>query len=208
MFAHFIYLFPPTKMSDFRKYSLYHATAEEWTSIVKLAHQWDFSGVKSLAVRELERLEIPPLRKIVIYHSYVIDRRLLRSAYAAFASRDEPITIEEGQELGLETSLHLAHARELARVPATAGKRSKDARSPAKVTGVELDELIRELFQLPPPERDPTSHVVLGKPTGNSNITSGQAEAQSDTQPNKANSNDPNSAKGKQDEHHTPILLP
>ncbi|KAH9966274.1 hypothetical protein BJV74DRAFT_785522 [Russula compacta] len=187
------------------KYSLYHATVEEWTSIVKLAHQWDFSGVKALVVRELERLEIPPLQKIVIYHSYVIDRRLLRSAYAAFASRDEPITIEEGQKLGLETSLQLAHARELARVPATAGKRSKDARSPAKVTGAELDELIRELFQLPPLERDPAGHV--GRPTGNGNITSGQAEPQSSTQPNRANSNDLNSVKGRQHEHRTPISL-
>ncbi|KAH9965394.1 hypothetical protein BC827DRAFT_1118754, partial [Russula dissimulans] len=129
------------------KYSLYDATVEEWTSILKLAHQWEFVGVKTLALRELERLEIPPLRKIVIYHSYGIDRRLLKAAYAAFATRDKPITIEEGKELGLETVLQLARARELARAPA--GKTgTRDTPSPVTVAGSELDGLIRDIFGL------------------------------------------------------------
>ncbi|KAI9511474.1 hypothetical protein F5148DRAFT_950873, partial [Russula earlei] len=130
------------------KYSLYDATVEEWSSILKLAHKWEFVGVKTLAIRELERLDIPPLRKIVIYHSYAIDRRLLQAAYTAFTIRDKPITNEEGQELGLDTVLQLARARELARAPAPGGIRNKDARSPVTVAGSELDELVRELFQL------------------------------------------------------------
>ncbi|KAI0300453.1 hypothetical protein B0F90DRAFT_1846470 [Multifurca ochricompacta] len=72
------------------KYSLYEATVEEWTSILRLAHQWDFIEVKALALRELEQLAIPALQKIVIYHSHAIDRNLLQAAYTALTIRDEP----------------------------------------------------------------------------------------------------------------------
>jgi hypothetical protein len=127
-----------------RKYSLYDADVEEWTSILKLAHLWEFTGVKTLALRELERLEIPPLKKIIMYHSYAVDRDLLQAAYIALTVRPEPITIEEGRELGLETALQLARARELAR--ASGGKKSP---SPINLPPAELDVLIRDLFQLP-----------------------------------------------------------
>jgi hypothetical protein len=176
-------------MINFRKYSLYDATVEEWTSILKLAHQWKFFGIKDLAIRELERLEVPPLRKIVIYHDYAIDRRLLQAAYTAFTIRDKPITIEEGQELGLETVIQLAFAREHVRAPAAGGKRIRDAHSPVNVGGAELDGLIRELFQLPQPDRDPDDHVALRK-------TGGHAEHESGAQPNGSKSSDSKPAKG------------
>jgi len=169
------------------KYSLYHASTEEWTSILKLAHQWSFDGVKDLALRELERLEIPPLRKIVIYQSYGVDRRLLQNAFTALAIRDKPMTIEEGQELGLETVIQLARARELVRAPAAGGKRIKDAHSPVNVSGAELDGFIRDLFQLPPPDRE-TGRDVVG--------ASGHAERQSGTQPKGPSSSGPNAVNG------------
>src|SRR5216683_839281 len=159
-------------MINFRKYSLYDATVEEWTSILKLAHQWKFFGIKDLAIRELERLEVPPLRKIVVYHNYAIDRRLLQAAYTAFTIRDKPITIEEGQELGLETVIQLALAREHVRAPAAGGKRIRDAHSPVNVGGAELDD-----------------HVALRK-------TGGHAEHESGTQSNGTKSSDSKPVKG------------
>jgi hypothetical protein len=193
--------------NNFRKYSLYDATVEEWTSILKLAHQWDFIGVKALALRELEQLKIPSLQKIVIYHSYAIDRSLLQVAYTAFAIRDESITLEEGQELGLETALQLARAREFVRAPATGGKRIKDARSPVNVAGADLDDLIRDIFRLSPPDRDPKSQVPVRKPTGQGSITGGRAEPLLVTQPNKTSPCDPNSVQGRHREHLTPAPL-
>ena len=166
-------------MVNFRKYSLYQANVEEWTSILKLAHQWNFVAVKELALRELEQLEIPPLRKIAIYQAYEIDRRLLQAAYTALTVRDGPITIEEGKELGLETVIQLARARELVRAPVTGGKKTKDAHSPVNVAGAELDGLIRDLFQLPPPDRE------------------------SATQPNGTNSGDSKPVNGTQSEQHS-----
>ena len=187
-------------LNKFRKYSLYDATVEEWTSILKLAHNWDFIGVKELALRELEQLVIPPLRKIVIYHSYAIDRRLLQAAYTAFAVRDEPITIEEGQELGLETAIQLARAREFVRAPATGGKKIKDARSPVNVAGTELDELIRGIFRLS--LLDQESQSPQKKATGRGTKTGGHGE-----QPNGTNSSDPSSVQGRHRGHLTRFIV-
>lgn len=143
-----------------RKYSLYDADVEEWTSILKLAHLWEFTGVKTLALRELEGLKIPPLEKIIMYHSYAVDRNLLQAAYIAMTVRAEPITIEEGRELGLETALQIARARELAR--ASGGKKSP---SPISLPAAELDVLIRDLFQLPTTDESSGSRVAPLKPT-------------------------------------------
>jgi hypothetical protein len=182
---------------NFRKYSLYDATIEEWTSVLKLAHIWDFIGVKELALRELEQLVIPPLQKIVIYHSYGIDRHLLQAAYTAFAIRDEPITLEEGQELGLETAIQLARAREFVRAPASGGKRIKDARSPVNVSGAELDTLIRDMFRLSPPDQE--SQAAQQKPTGRSTKAGGHGE-----RPNGTSSSDPSSVQGRHYGHLAP----
>jgi hypothetical protein len=129
------------------KYSLYDASVEDWTAILKLASQWDFIEVKALAIRELENLQIPPLPKIVLYQKYAIDRKLLQPALTALTMRDEPLTIDEGRELTLETALELAKAREIARSPVF--KKSGNPRSPVNLAGVELDALINDVFHLP-----------------------------------------------------------
>lgn len=104
--------------------------------------------MKALAVRELENLQIPPLSKIVLYQKYAIDRKLLQPALTALTMRDEPLTIEEGRDLSLETALELARAREIARAPVFSSKKS-GPRSPVNLAGVELDALIKDIFHLP-----------------------------------------------------------
>ncbi|KAH9975548.1 hypothetical protein BGW80DRAFT_1169407, partial [Lactifluus volemus] len=130
------------------KYSIYEASVDDWTSILKLSHQWDFIEVKKLALRELEQLEIPALQKIITYHTYDVDRNLLLEAYGTLTVRDQPITIEEGRQLGLETALQLARAREIARAPPASGKKSGNPRSPVNLAGHELDVLVKDLFHL------------------------------------------------------------
>jgi hypothetical protein len=116
---------------------------------LKLAHQWDFIEVKALAIRELENLPVPPLPKIVLYQKYSIDRNLLKHALTALTIRDEALAIEEGREIGLETALDLARAREIARSPVFSGKKSGNPRSPVHLAGSELDVVIKDIFHLP-----------------------------------------------------------
>ncbi len=157
-----------------RKYSLYDASVEEWTSVLKLAHQWDFSEVKALAIRELENLPIPPLPKIVLYQKYAIERKLLKNALTALTIRDESVTIEEGREIGLETALDLAKAREIARSPVFSGKKPGNPRSPVNLAGVELDVIIKDVFHLPPfTEASTSSQSSTGRDNTQHNTQTG-----------------------------------
>lgn len=143
-----------------------------WKSILKLAHQWDFDEVKAFAFREIEQHEMPALEKIILYHTHDIDRKYLQAAYTELAVRDDPITIEEGHLLGLETALRLAHAREVARAPVFGGKKPGNPRSPINLAGSELDALISRLFNLSIAEqRPPTPQTPSGRgtPTGGRN---------------------------------------
>ncbi|KAH9965393.1 hypothetical protein BC827DRAFT_1265398 [Russula dissimulans] len=152
------------------KYSIYNASVEKWSSILKLANKWDFVEVKELAVRELQNIQIPPIQKIVIYQTYSIDRNLLQPAFTALTTRDEPISIQEGRELTLETALPLARARELARAPVLNGKKSGNPRSPVNLAGIDLDSLIKDVFELPPSPASSntaqTTSTVRGTATG------------------------------------------
>jgi hypothetical protein len=161
-----------------RKYSLYDANVNEWTSILKLSHLWEFTEVKTLALRELERLEIPPLQKIIMYHSYAVDRNLLQEAYTALTVRAEPIAIEEGRELGLETALQLARAREFARAASSGGKKSL-----VNLADPELEALIRDLFQLPTRDGNSGGREAVLKPTESTTSTGNNEEPQTNSSP-------------------------
>jgi hypothetical protein len=143
---------------------------------LKLAHQWKFIEAKALAIRELENISIPPLRKVVLYQKYEIDRNLLKPALTALTIRDEPLEIEEGREVGLETALGLAKAREFARTPVLSGKKSGNPRSPVSLAGDELDVVIKDVFRLPSstgPDPSPSSQTSTGRDNTQRNTQTG-----------------------------------
>jgi hypothetical protein len=140
---------------------------------LKLAHQWNFIEVKSLAVRELENLQIPPLPKIVLYQKHAIDRKLLQPALTALTIRDDPLTYEEGREITLETALDVAKAREIARSPVFSGKKSGNPRSPINLAGAELDAVIKDVFHFPSSNGPDTSPSTSGRDNPQHNTQKG-----------------------------------
>lgn len=144
---------------------------------MKLAHKWNFIEAKALAIREIENISIPPLRKVVLYQTYEIDRNLLKPALTALTIRDEPLEIEEGREIGLETAMGVAKAREIARTPVFSGKKSVNPRSPINLAGDELDVVIKDVFHLPPsttgPDPSTSSQTSTGRDNTQHNTQSG-----------------------------------
>lgn len=128
-----------------RKYSIYDANAEEWISILKLSHEWNFPEVKRLATRYLETFTLDPVRKIELYQWYELDPRLLIPALTALINRVEPITLEEGQRLTLPTALRIATARECARGRLEGGLHSPVA---ASVKPDAVVDIIKHVFTL------------------------------------------------------------
>jgi len=145
------------------KYSLYDTTVEEWTSIIHLAHRWNFPEVKNLVVRELEKLPVDNIDKIVLYQKYDVNKDLLVPCYSALCMREAPLSLHEGLKLGLETALMIARARECARCkPTDSGERSP---TPADLDEQDMHNLVKDLFG-------------IAKPTDSSQ---GKAGAQSST---------------------------
>jgi len=124
-------------------YSIYEAPVEDWAAILGLAHHWKFSQVKDLAIREMEKLTIPALSKITIYHRYEVNRDLLFQSYMDLCLREEPLTIVEAKDLGLETWLMISTARETIR-------RGDGSASPATNRSTEeVERVIGQVFDLP-----------------------------------------------------------
>jgi len=113
-----------------------------WVQILTLAQKWGFREVASLCVRELEKLPIQPVDKICIYQRFKLDRTLLLDSFAKLTTRPEPLTLDEGGRLGLETSLQIAQARELSRGPRSG------TRSSIQLQDSELHSVIRDVFKL------------------------------------------------------------
>ncbi|KAF8435082.1 hypothetical protein L210DRAFT_3326005, partial [Boletus edulis BED1] len=139
-FARFLWVFYNPK------YSLYEAPLETWLSILKLANRWTFDSVKELSVRELEKLEIEPIEKIAIYHDHNISRLYLVPSYISVCKRDKSLSFSEGMNLGMETVLRIAEARERLRLQAS----ESGVRSPTfeDFEDNEVETLVREIFNL------------------------------------------------------------
>ncbi|KAH9966275.1 hypothetical protein BJV74DRAFT_286093 [Russula compacta] len=125
------------------KYSIYTATVDKWIEILALAQRWQFKEVEQLCIRELEKLSIPPVEKIKIYQDFKLDTTLLLVSFAQLTVRAEPLSLEEGQKLGIDTTLRIARARELAR-----GTNSGTRPSAVQVQGTELGSLVQNVFGL------------------------------------------------------------
>jgi hypothetical protein len=132
-----------------RLYSLYDATISDWEIILDLAVRWEFPQVKDLAVRELEKKEIPDSKRIKLYHANKVDKNILIPRYAALCEREAPLTIEEAEDIGMITTVLIARGREEARASCV----SAGVRSPIMPTtrGVALYDIIRDVFHILPP---------------------------------------------------------
>ncbi|KAG1729708.1 hypothetical protein EDB19DRAFT_110073 [Suillus lakei] len=138
------------------QYSLYDAPVETWLSIISLAHRWNFCKIKDLAIRELEKLDIEPIEKIVAYHEYKINKTFLLPAYIAMCKREKPLSLAEGMSLGMETVLRLADARERARQQAA----ESGIRSPTfdDFEDAQMEDMVREVFGIQPRPMSPGRH--------------------------------------------------
>ncbi|KAK7029792.1 hypothetical protein R3P38DRAFT_2931273 [Favolaschia claudopus] len=87
-------------------------TPRDWTAILDLATRWKFLDIRELAIRELGAFEMDPVEKIELQHRYQIKRQWAYSSYIALCSRNHALDVIEGRQLGIETTVNVAFARE------------------------------------------------------------------------------------------------
>lgn len=135
------------------RYSMYEANLEDWKQILDLANRWTFPEVKALCIRELQkpRIVMQDLEKICLYHKYSIDRNFLIPHYIAIVLRAAPPSLEEGNDMGMETTVATYTARERQRG--------------GRITGSALENLVRDLYKVPDATPETQEYATPGSPT-------------------------------------------
>ena len=100
--------------SEFGKFAL--KTVDEWTSVLRLSSMWGFQSIRTLAIEHLSMIA-GPVDKIVLGHAFDVSR-WLPEAYLAICDRTEPLTIDEGERLGVKDVVRINAAREAMRTRA------------------------------------------------------------------------------------------
>ncbi|KAF4620854.1 hypothetical protein D9613_001055 [Agrocybe pediades] len=134
-------------------YSPYDADVPTWSTILSLATRWEFPNIHDLCVRELEKLPMTDVQRIKLYQENRVDRNVLIPRYAALCQRPEPLTMEEGMELGMQTFAMIAAGRERVRWNARLPNGAMSPVSPpVDAKTEEIEEVVRTLFAIPPPQ--------------------------------------------------------
>ncbi|KDQ19433.1 hypothetical protein BOTBODRAFT_439314 [Botryobasidium botryosum FD-172 SS1] len=89
----------------------YPISTSKWSAILRMAHLWQFYDLKNFSFQRLELLPIHPVDKIVLYRECGLSH-MLRAAYAELCARDQPISLNEGLLLGMETVTNIFKIRE------------------------------------------------------------------------------------------------
>jgi len=149
------------------RYSIYDAPWEVWSAILKLAHKWGFAEVKRLAIDELQKHKFADIDRIVLYHDTEVDRNLLVPCYAALCERENPLSLPECVELGMETAHQIFRAREQARGVVKSPGSGVRSPAPIAVKQEEMHSLVKVLFGVevpapPTPAKSPTGDTTEG----------------------------------------------
>jgi len=97
--------------------------------------------VKQLAIRELQKQEMADVKRIALYHEFGVDRTLLIPHYVALCEREQPLTLDEGLTLEMETTVMVAWGRE-----AVLSSRLADG----SLNPQWLLAMVRDVFKVPP----------------------------------------------------------
>ncbi|TFK67228.1 hypothetical protein BDN72DRAFT_859286 [Pluteus cervinus] len=84
-------------------------TVEEWTSVLKVARQWEANSMYHLALSEIKP-DATPLDLVVLGAQYHI-ADWLREGRLKLCRREERITLEEATRMGMEEAIKISAAR-------------------------------------------------------------------------------------------------
>ncbi|KAL5529508.1 hypothetical protein ACEPAG_5493 [Sanghuangporus baumii] len=84
---------------------------DEWISVLQLSDMWSCDRLFDLAFSKLSILEVDPILKITLAKTYRL-QAWLPPAYSRLVTRTDPLTLEEAEKLGMETTMKLTEVRE------------------------------------------------------------------------------------------------
>jgi hypothetical protein len=125
----------------------------DWVVILRLADKWGFDTIKELATRRLEIKEMDEVDRVGYYQNYGVAPQYHIRHLAVLIQRELPLTIEEGEKLGIRTAMRIARARETARAEKKDGLRTPTS---ATLDDDEMKNVVYSIFGFErPPEPTP-----------------------------------------------------
>ncbi|TFK71234.1 hypothetical protein BDN72DRAFT_753212, partial [Pluteus cervinus] len=85
------------------------STVEDWTSVLTVAHNWEFSAIKKLAISQLEPIA-SAVDRVVLGQEYNLPD-WTTAGYRELCRRAEPISKAESRRLGLEAVTDISSLR-------------------------------------------------------------------------------------------------
>ncbi|KAH7928354.1 hypothetical protein BV22DRAFT_1005071 [Leucogyrophana mollusca] len=90
-------------------------SVEEWVALLSISTRYGMDRVRERALEEIDSMPpVDPIRRIVLAKKHDVAEWLV-PAYAALCRRVEPLNVLEAVEIGLETTVLVATAREKVR---------------------------------------------------------------------------------------------
>lgn len=125
----------------------------DWVVILRLADKWGFNNIKELATRRLETKDMDEVVRVGYYQDYGVAPQYHIRHLAVLITRELPLTIEEGEKLGIKTAMRIARARETARAEKKDGLRTPTT---ATLDDDEMKNVVYSIFGFEqPPEPTP-----------------------------------------------------
>ncbi|KAG2006792.1 hypothetical protein CC2G_014538 [Coprinopsis cinerea AmutBmut pab1-1] len=81
-------------------------TESEWISVLKFSTRWLFNDLRKIAIDELSKIRMDPVQRVCLAKAYDVYDWLV-SGYEELVERHDPITEEEGHEIGMGVALRL-----------------------------------------------------------------------------------------------------
>lgn len=83
---------------------------DEWSSVLRVAHEWNFIDARKLAIRELNHL-VGLVDRVLLGHQYGVEGWTL-IGYGRLIARKVALAKEEARRLGMEDMLEIVELRE------------------------------------------------------------------------------------------------
>ncbi|VDB91972.1 unnamed protein product [Peniophora sp. CBMAI 1063] len=87
-------------------------TTADWISILRMAHQWEFPDIRSLAIEKLRDLA-PPVERLVLARDFNIPT-WVETARSELYAREEPLSTPEAKRLDMADVVKIFTTREAA----------------------------------------------------------------------------------------------
>jgi len=87
--------------------------ADQWLSVLGMAHKYDMAGIREKAIQRLKNTDpaLPPLKQLVFARKYHCDE-LVDTPFQALVAREETLSKDEMAQLPLDDLHRLIVARE------------------------------------------------------------------------------------------------